>query len=407
MLYKRNVLFQINVVANATSTGRIAETIGQMAIARGWHSYIAYGQYANCSQSKLVKIGSKLDLLVHLLQTRLFDRHGLASRYATKKLIKRIEEIEPTIIHLHNIHGYYLNYPLLFDYLSTKNIPIVWTLHDCWPFTGHCAYYSFVECSKWLKGCFDCEQKHTYPQSYFLDNSKDNWKKKFHYFLSVPNLHLVPVSNWLKSQVSISFMRSLSAKVIHNGIDLNLFKPLDISKMKYRFSKRFLILGVANIWEDRKGINDFIHLSTLISSDMMIVLVGTIRKRTYSFPANISLIPNTTNSLQLVELYSVADVFLNLTWQDNYPTTNLEAIACGTPVITYNTGGSVESVVENETGFIVSQGDFNTLLKRIYQIKERGKEAFCTACRNYAEKHFSAKDRFEEYFQLYDSLINK
>ena len=274
-------LLQINSVVNSGSTGRIAEEIGQTAIAAGWESYIAYGRNNRPSQSKLIKIGSDLDIKMHGLQTRLFDRHGLGSKSATQELVEKIEKIKPDIIHLHNIHGYYINIEILFKYLQNTNIPVVWTFHDCWPITGHCSYFSFVGCDKWKTQCFSCPQKTDYPASWFIDRSEKNFNLKKKLFTSLPNVTLVPVSKWLYGILEESFLQNYPLKVIHNGINTEVFRPStgDAFRAKHHFDNKFILLGVASVWSPRKGLKDFIALSKVLNNDFQIVLVGLTRKR--------------------------------------------------------------------------------------------------------------------------------
>jgi glycosyltransferase involved in cell wall biosynthesis len=400
-------LLQINVVANYGSTGHIAEEIGNLAIKLGWKSYIAYGRLANDSNSTLIKIGNKNAIRIHGIQTLLFDNHGLSSRKETERFIKKIEEVRPDIIHLHNIHGYYLNYRILFEYLSTIETPIVWTLHDCWLYTGHCAYYSFLNCMKWQTLCMNCPAKHAYPRSLFLSRATQNYKDKQVAFTSISNkrMTVVPVSNWLEKELKQSFLNKYNIEVIHNGIDIDIYKPSTIDKSIYGIDNRFVILGVANVWDNRKGFSDFLKLSKKISSDMVIVLVGLSKKQIASLPNNIIGISRTESQQQLVELYSLANVFVNLTWEDNYPTVNLEAIACGTPAITYNTGGSPESITP-DTGFVVEQGNLEKVCDIINMIKKQGKEQYSQKCREFAVGNFNAKDRYKEYADLYTKMLS-
>jgi glycosyltransferase involved in cell wall biosynthesis len=398
-------LFQINVIANSGSTGRIAEDIGRVAISKGWQSYIAYGRWANASQSELIRIGNRLGILWHGVVTRLFDRHGLASRCATKKLIRRIKQIKPDIIHLHNVHGYFLNYKILFRYLASVDTPVIWTFHDCWPFTGHCAHFTYKKCNKWKTACVHCPEKGGYPASWLVDNSKQNYRLKKKYFNAVPNLTIVPVSYWLGDLVKKSFLQS-PIKVIHNGIDLNVFKPTsrDI-RHKYGIGKETcMILGVASVWTSRKGLYDFMRLATIIPSDWQIVLVGLSAKQIRALPEGVIGIERTENINELAALYSAADVFVNPTWEDNYPTTNLEAISCGTPTLTYRTGGSVESVTP-ETGAVVQQGDIQGVYDAVEMIHSKGKAHYSDICRSYAETHFDKNKCFEEYFKLYQNSL--
>ena len=209
-------LLQINSVINYSSTGRIAEELGQGAIARGWESYVAFGRHERPSKSKLFKIGSDLDIKFHVLRTRLFDSHGLGSSKSTAQLVENIKIIKPDIIHLNNLHGYYLNIQVLFDFLAKVNIPIIWTLYDCWPFTGHCTYFDFVGCDKWKSECFNCPQLNQYPASYFLDRSKQNYQLKKNLFTSVDNLTIISNSNWLKNLIKQSYLKNYTTQVINS-----------------------------------------------------------------------------------------------------------------------------------------------------------------------------------------------
>ncbi len=399
-------LLQINSVANTGSTGHIAEDIGRLAIAQGWESYIAYGRKAFPSQSYLVKIGNKLDHLCHFLLTRFFDLHGLASRSATKKFIKQIEKLNPDVIHLHNIHGYYLNYKILFEYLSKCGKPVVWTLHDCWAITGHCSYYSFAKCTAFQSegGCKHCSLKKNYPKSILFSNAAYNFaqKKKYFNLLDQNQLTIVTPSQWLSDEIAKSYLGHYKTVVINNGIDLDVFKPAEKSAP----NNKKIILGVASVWDERKGLADFIKLSDLLNKDEQIVLVGLSKKQINLLPKdkNICGIQRTESQQELAELYSKALVFVNPTYEDTFPTTNIEALACGTPVVTYRTGGSPE-VVDEATGFVVEQGDVQGIRNCISKIEQSAKEAFIKPCRSRAEKLFCKQDRFEQYIELYNKMI--
>ena len=401
-------LIQINTCLNSGSTGRIAEEIGQIVMNAGWTSFIAYARESNQSQSHVIKIGNERSVIWHGLDTRLFDRQGLASRCATQQLIKRIEAIHPDIIHLHNIHGYYLNYPILFEYLSRAGIPVVWTLHDCWAMTGHCSYFTFAGCERWKTGCFDCPQKREYPSSLLFDRSRQNYADKKRCFNSVKNMTIVPVSDWLTNIVHESFFKDYPVHRIYNGVNTEVFSPQDNKttvRSKNGIHTPYMLIGVANIWSERKGLNDFIKLAGILPDDCMIALVGLSEKQMRNLPQNIKGVRRTESTKELAELYSAADLFVNPTWEDNFPTTNLEALACGTPVATYRTGGSIEAVTP-ETGFIVEQGDIQGLLKVIEQMKSKGKKAYTIACRQRALDCFRKEDRYSEYLALYEELIN-
>lgn len=401
-------LFQICVEGNTGSTGTIAEAIGELVLQNGWESYIAHGRFPRSSKSQTIRIGSDFDVMLHGIKTRLFDRHGLGSRNATKLLIDRIQKIKPDIIHLHHIHGYYINMEILFNYLAKESIPVVWTFHDCWSLTGHCAHFDFIGCKKWKTECNSCPQKKEYPASFFIDRSTKNYYLKKTLFTSVKKMAVVPVSDWLKNIVLESFMQDIPVQTIHNGIDTSNFKPQNNgseTRAKYGIKNNFMLLGVASPWTMKKGLNDFHQLSKLLNEDEIIVLVGLNNSQIKHLPQNIIGLTRTENRQELIDLYSAANLFINPTWEDNFPTTNIEALACGTPLVTYRTGGSVEAV-SAETGFIVDKGDITELLKVIKNVKEKGKHSYTEACRKRAVEHFNKDDRFKEYLDLYKTILS-
>lgn len=401
-------LLQINATLNITSTGRIAEDIGAVALKKGWESYIAYGREARESDSKTIKIGSTYSIYKHVLITRLFDKHGLGSKAASVALLKKINEIKPDAIGLHNIHGYYINYPLLFEFLKKVNIPVFWTFHDCWPFTGHCAFYEGVNCYRWETECFNCPQKKEYPVSYFIDGSKRNYHLKKITFNGLKNLTIITCSDWLKHQVKKSFLKDYSVVTIHNGVDINIFSPKESQrlKVKYNTANKKIILGIANIWTRRKGLDDFISLSKQIGDDYKIILIGLNNAQIKSLPDDIIGIGRTENIEELVSFYSMADVFVNPTYSDNFPTTNLEALACGTPVITYDTGGSPESI-NLEIGRVTKKGNISQLIYSIEKICAYDRKILRKKCRDHAVRNFNKQDRFKDYLNLYEKEVLK
>jgi len=401
---KKPILLQINVTSNWGSTGRIAEDIGIIVQSNGWENYIAYGRGKQQSKSKQIRIGNSINMYIHAINSFLFDKHGLLSKKATINLIEQIKKISPDIIHLHNIHGYYLNYPILFNFLSKSNIPVVWTLHDCWPLTGHCAYFDFVNCNKWKKQCHDCKALNTYPKA-LIDSSKKNHSLKKQYLTKIPKMVLVPVSFWLDKIISDSILSHYKTKIIHNGINIDIFKPtIDYTIInKYHIKEQFIILGLTNIWAERKGLNDIIKLNGIIDHDIFqIVLVGLTNKQIKQLPDSIIGIPRTDSIQDLVKLYSHAGVFINPTWEDNFPTTNLEALACGTPVITYNTGGSPEAIDE-KTGYVVPKGNIEELYNSIKKVREGNIKR--EDCRLRAETLYNKDKKFKEYIDIYNSLL--
>lgn len=397
-------LLQINTVINSGSTGHIAENIGKLAISKGWKSYIAYGRNPKETASIPIKIGVKSSILFHVLITRLFDLHGFGSYFATKSLIKKIKKIKPDIVHLHNIHGYYIHIGLLFKFLERANIPVIWTLHDCWSFTGHCSHYMAVHCTKWKSQCFKCHEKKQYPKSVFFDNSFLNYRIKRKTF-TLPEskfLKIVTPSEWLSKDVKISFLSKYESIVINNGIDLNVFRPTKNKiKEKHSIENKKIVLGVASVWSERKGLNDFIQLAECLPENYVIILIGLSKKQIEVLPSKIIGIARTESQTELVQYYSVADVFFNPTYEDNFPTTNIEALACGTPVITYNTGGSPEIIDEN-TGYVISAGDLSSVVKICNKLD---KSVVSELCVNRAKKYYDQNLCFKKYFNIYESMV--
>ncbi|MGL4754837.1 MAG: glycosyltransferase [Aeromonadaceae bacterium] len=363
-------ILQINSVCGIGSTGRIATDIHASLKVKGIESYIIYGRGEPRSCDNAIKISNIIDFYSHALQTRLLDNHGFCSTKATLNAIDYIKKLKPDVVQLHNIHGYYLNVELLFSYLKLHpKIKVIWTLHDCWSFTGHCAYFDFVRCDKWISGCFSCPQKKTYPASYLIDNSKVNFEHKKATFTGVKDLTIVTPSRWLAGLVKQSYLRDYPVQVVNNGIDLTIFRPRESDfRKKYNLVDKFIIMGAASSWSPRKGFEDFIVLASQLPDNYHVVMVGLPQEKIKHLPSNIIGIHRTDNPVELAEIYSAADVFFNPTYEDNYPTVNLEAIACGTPVITYNTGGSPESVC-SEHGFVIEKGDLTAVIEIIGKLK--------------------------------------
>lgn len=391
-------ILQINSVCGLGSTGKITIDLQNVLEQNGHSCLIAYGRGHAQNSPNAVKVGNTLSVALHVIKTRLLDRHGLGSKAATKQLIKIIKQYSPDVIHLHNIHGYYVNFEILFKFLSSENIPIVWTLHDCWAFTGHCAYFDYANCYDWKSLCSKCKQLRKYPKSLFLDNSKKMFIEKEAHFTLPEKMIIVTPSNWLKEKVKESFLRKYQIDVINNGIDLKVFRQTESYFRNYKeLVGKTIILGVSNIWDERKGLNCFIKLSQILDEDYKIVLVGLSDKQLKTIPKNIIGIKRTNNSSELAGIYSGADIFLNPTLEDNYPTTNLEAIACGTYVISYDTGGCSETI-RNCSGETVKKGDFEGLIKAIkrFEVIPNSK----TIDLWYLDKN----ERYLEYIEIYNKL---
>lgn len=387
----------INSVCGIRSTGRICADLASEFEVHGHEVKIAYGREYVPEKFKkyAVRIGTEFEVRIHALLTRLFDCHGFASKVATKKFLAWAEEYNPDILWLHNIHGYYINVELLFNWIKSRsNMEVKWTLHDCWAFTGHCAYFTAARCEKWKTQCLQCEEVRRYPVSVIRDNCKNNFLRKRKLFTGVKNMTIITPSQWLADHVKQSFLQEYPVEVHYNKIDTNIFKPTASNfRERYNLQNRKIVLGVASTWGIRKGIIDFLQLSQMLDEAYTIVLVGLAEKqltkyqkqvlkptndsgvvnevRKYSgglviYPnvmtlyqtitgkpfsaqpsttANIVCIPTTNNPQELAEIYTAAHWFVNPTHEDNYPTVNLEARACGTQVITYDIGGSAETLL--------------------------------------------------------------
>ena len=392
----------INSVCGIRSTGRICTDIAEVLEKHGHQCKIAYGRETvpEKHQKYAVRIGSSASVKLDGLLTRLFDDAGFHSVAATKKFIKWIKAYDPDIIHLHNIHGYFLNIKLLFDYLKEANKPVIWTLHDCWPFTGHCTYHEFAGCDKWKTGCYACPQKKEYPASILFDNSARNYKKKAKIFNSVDKLHFIAISDWISRQKAASYLKDKPVTIIHNGIDLQQFCPTESNfKEKYGIADKRMYLGVSSFWDLRKGIDTFLELSTMLEPNEVIVLVGGLTKsQLENLPENIIGIERTNNVQELAQIYSAADVFVTPTKEDNYPTVNMEAIACGTPVVTFNAGGSPE-ILSPKSGLVVPKGDIRALLAAIRSVDLDTETMVQDAQR------FDKAEKYREYLEFYERCL--
>ena len=354
----------VNVVCGRGSTGRIAAEIGERYAREGWEVKFGDGQFLPAPKRYAlwcVSIGSKWEVRIHQLLTRVFDWHGtgICSYFATRRFIKWAEAWKPDLLWLHNIHGYYLNYPMLFRWIKRHpNMEVKWTLHDCWAFTGHCSHFMTTGCLKWETGCGNCPEKRSYPASLIFDSSKKNWIKKKSSFTGVKRLSLVAPSKWLAGLIQRSLLKEYSVDVIHNTINTSIFRPTHGNFIaKTRLFGKVIVLGVANNWNLCKGLSDFIKLRKLLDDKYIIVLVGLSSNQLKSLPQGIIGLARTASARELAEIYSAADWFVNPTREDNFPTVNLEAKACGCRVITYDTGGASETIEGYDRGWILVGSD--------------------------------------------------
>lgn len=367
-------ILHINSVCGVTGTGRIVADLYKAAEGHGHECRIAYGEhkYHNApGDMKTMEIGTLRDCRRHAVLTRLCDMQGFGSRRATVKFLEEVKQYDPDVIHLHNLHGYYINIELLFWYLKQSRARVVWTLHDCWPFTGHCVYFQSADCVKWKEGCFDCPLKRQYPASIFLDRSKINYQKKKELFTGLQNLTLLVPSVWMEEKVRQSFLRDYEIRVVYNGIDLKTYMPRQSDfRRRYGLENRFLILGVANVWEERKGLNTFLELAELLGEKYSVVLVGLNEEQIMKLPKGILGLPRTDTAVELAEIYTAADVFVNPGREETFGLTVAEAMACGTWPVVFTKTACAE-VVERGTGQAV-EGGVRELEKAIREYREKG-----------------------------------
>lgn len=392
---------EINPLCGYGCTGRIAVDLQNALEQNGNECVIAYNREPSVDCSKY-RIGTKLTMYTHALFTRLVDRQGFSSKKEMRKFWDFLNRYHPDLIHFHVMHGNYIYLPGLIQYINIHKIPVVYTFHDCWAFTGHCVYFDYIGCEKYQTECNHCPKKRQHPASWLLDQSRRNYKEKRELLLSIENLSIVTPSHWMADLVGKSFLKNVPIHVIPNGIDTSDFQPLKSSfKKDFQIEGKKVIFGCANGWSATKGLADFIYLSEQMNHDKYaIVLVGLTHQQMKELPVNIIGIEKTQDIHQLAEYYSMADVFVNPTYEDNFPTTNLEALACGTPVVTYNTGGSPECI-SYSCGRVVEQGNKKELLNTIQTVLNE--EIDPLECRTKALE-YEKNVQYEKYITLFEKI---
>lgn len=402
-------IVQINGGAKG-STGKIMMGIAEVARAQG-HEVMCASPITTTNRDAgedcgYYRIGTFNSRRVNVALARITGFNGCFAWFETYKLLKKIDEFKPGIIHLHNLHDSYINLPMLFSYIKKHNVPTVWTLHDCWAFTGQCPHFTMVKCDKWKAGCYGCPQYKEYPASLY-DNTKKMWQLKKKWFTGVKNMTIVTPSEWLAGLARESYLKQYPIEVINNGIDLNVFKPTH-SNFRKQYGipgDKYIVLGVSFAWGYRKGLDCFVEMAEKLGEQYQIVLVGTDDEIDKNLPHNIISIHRTQNQKELAEIYSAADVFVMPTREENYPTVNMEAIACGTPVVTFDTGGSPE-MLDDKTGIVVEANDIEATKKAIKDICEKKRcndEEYIVAY----SKNFDMKKRFAEYIELYANVLEE
>lgn len=399
-------VYIINSVFKYGSTGNICMEIEQALAAHGDVGRVAYGRIGtNNEKGDGYVISNKLDLLSHVLYTRLTDKHGLHSKCVTRRLLQDIQKFEPDVIHLHNIHGYYLNYELLFEFLKEYKRPVVWTLHDCWAFTGHCAHFDANHCEKWKTHCEECKLRGEYPKSWYADKSSQNFNLKKKLFTDLSNLYLVTPSKWLAGVVKESFLRKYPVEVIYNGIDLKKFYPR--SGKKFRDSigaaEKIIILGVASVWTEKKGLQDFVELQDYLDENYQIVLVGISEKQRQMIPESIYCISRTDSVEELAVIYSAADVYFNASVEETMGLTTVEALACGVPVVVYNKT-AVPEVVPEGGGIILEAGNILQVKKAVDKLANTDRNRTAYSEMVYS---FRKESQYEKYIEVYESILKE
>lgn len=398
-------LLQINVTANWGSTGKIAEECNNYARAKGWETYFAYGRYSNPTKSVVIAGPSiKWDVYKHYIENRILDNEGLASRHVTHLLVKRIEDLQPDIVHLHNIHDHWLNYKILFNYLNQTNIKIVWTFHDFWAITGHCSHFIQVNCDKFKKGCCDCPFTNGKLLPLFKQTRR-NYNLKKRLFSINKNLTIVPVSEWVRENVQQSFLKDKPTVLIPNGVDTEIFKPTIMDNM-YQFDGKFVIMAVSSQWKSgNKGLDDFKSMAKMLRNDEVIVLVGVPDDISKDFQENIIGIRRTNDQQELAALYTRADVICSFSCAETFGLTIIEGYACGTPAIVYD-NTAPPTLVTPESGYVVPNNNFKAAYQAIQKIRNKGKNAYSEDCIKLARESYNKDKCYNKYIELYESLLN-
>lgn len=358
----------LSVSIDNGSVGRIVRDLYQGYKMAGHECKIAIGRgsKADIPEEDIIYISNKVDVYAHAALSRLFGKTALAySKIVTKKFVEVLDVFKPEVVHMHGVYGYFVNMPIFFKYLADKNINVISTLHSCWDFTGHCCYFDFAECDQWKSGCKKCSQKKAYPSSYFFENSSSNYNIKKELYSSLKNCVIVTPSEWLSTLARESFLNTHTIRTIYNGIDLNKFRPT--TELYLPDIDKPIILCSANLWERRKGWEDVVELSSVIPENIQLVVLGVNSDQAKQLDKKAISIEHTNNVEEMVKLYSQATVFFNPTYEDNYPTVNLEAICCGSSVVTYATGGSPETLHDMNHGIVIQCGDFDSLFSYTYK----------------------------------------
>lgn len=411
---KQPIIIQINATANWGSTGKISELCNRFISQKNWKCYEIYGRYQNPSEFEQIKIANNINVYKHYIEAVLFDNEGLASRSATRSLIVKIQEISPTIIHLHNIHDHWINYKILFEYLNQTDIKVVWTFHDFWAITGHCAHFVNKQCERFKEECYDCPYTNGKLLP-ILKRTKRNFNLKKQLFAANKNLTIVPVSKWVGENVLQSFLRDKKIVVIPNGVDTSIFKPQSLGAIQNVECQRklsclegkFIIMAVSSQWKSgMKGLDDYVAMSKMLKEDEVIVLVGVPEDISKKFPKNMIGIRRTNSQHELAAFYTRANVICSFSLAETFGMTIVEGYACGTPAVVYD-NTAPPALITPETGFVVQNHDYKAAYQAIQKIKNYGKIYYSEACIRLVKEKYEKNICFNRYVSLYEEILSK
>ncbi|TCT30367.1 glycosyltransferase involved in cell wall biosynthesis [Providencia alcalifaciens] len=394
----------IDVNCKKGSTGKIVYELYSELKEQGHEAAICYGRGDKISEKNIYKTSSDIETIIHAGMSRLTGYTGYFSPFSTKRIINIIDSFNPDVIHLHELHGYYVNiYPLL-EYIKKKKIKTIWTFHCEFMYTGKCGH-SF-ECEKWKTGCHHCPQLNNYPRSLYFDRTEFMYNQKKDSFSNYHNLTIVTPSSWLAERTKISFLHEKKIKIIHNGINnKDIFKPIYNSSLynKYNLYGKKIILSIApNIMSYTKGGEKILDIARKYHDQNVIFLLIGNDDEIKNLPKNVIAIGKIKDQNLLAEFYSIADLFLICSKRENFPTTCLEALSCGTPIIGFNNGGTAETAPGN-LGFFVEDNDIDALVEFIKNFTT-GKTILASPqeCRNFAVTNYSTENMLKQYIELYN-----
>lgn len=394
------VLF-VNLVYAVGSTGKIITDMMEVLKRSGHDARALYGAGEKSDDPDAVRVSGKPGYYFHNAVSRFTDHAGLYSWAATRKLIREIRAFSPDVIHLHTLHGFYVNYEMLFRFLKQAGVPVIWTLHDCWAFTGHCTHFSQANCTQWQTLCRNCRLLCRYPHCYGRGDVTRNYLRKKAAFTGVKNLTLTTPSQWLADQAAHSFLRDYPCVVVPNGIDRAVFHPRPSGlRAAYHLQDKKIILGVANAWNARKGLPDMLTLAERLGAAYQIVLIGLTERQLPHIPPNVLGLLRTADRTELAQWYTAADVFVNPTYEETFGLTTVEAQACGTPAVVYATDGCPETLL-TEDSVLVAQGDREALVRAVREVAQRG-----VCVDDHAADRLDKNRAYEKYIQLYERVCS-